>query len=260
MINFFPSLPFIWVFFVIVIIWTEISYTHFFLNAGKNNNGRVCCMVKCSVVTRKSPASLQAKGASSESLPQTQQQCEKRLSLSDKLDQNDDNKFRKTFPMPSCSYQVDKDLTTSASPTSMVGFKSYFSNKYLARPVPRSAPTSNQTSPSHHPGSQYRLKGGQLPGTVTAVPVNTSMTALASDALTSEQEENETQENVKTASDAVTQKDMKPRHHSAEDTFNSSCSPVSSPKLCGKSSPGRPPGETLQEAHHRKWCLSHLLP
>ena len=211
-----------------------------FLIAGKNSNGRVCCLVKCSVVTRKPPASsLQTKGASSEIIPQTQQQCEKRLSLIDKLDQSEDSKLKKTFPMPSCSYQVDKDLNTSASPTSMVGFKSYFSNKYLARPAPRSAPASNQTSPSHH-SSHCRFKGSKLPTTAGLMPIYTSaLKTLITDAAKCQIAEDDDREQRKITPDASEQREVKTGHHSAGDTFENNTSPSRSPKLSGKSSPGR---------------------
>ena len=131
--------------------------------------------------------------------------------------------------MPSCSYQVDKDLNTSAS---MVGFKSYFSNKYLARPVPRSAPASNQTSPSHH-FSHCRFKGSKLPTTAGLIPIYSSaLKTLAVDAAKFQIAEDEDR-------DSFEQREVKTRHHSAGDTFENNASPTKSPRLSGKSSPGK---------------------
>ena len=133
--------------------------------------------------------------------------------------------------MPSCSYQVDKDQNTSASPTSMVGFKSYFSNKYLTRPVPRSAPASNQTSPSHH-SSYYR--GSKLPTTAGLMPIcSSALKTLITDAAICQIAEDDD------TLDASEQREVKTRHHSVGDTFENSTSPTRSPKLSGKSSPGR---------------------
>ena len=140
--------------------------------------------------------------------------------------------------MPSCSYQVDKDLNTSASPTSMVGFKSYFSNKYLARPAPCSAPASNQMSPSHH-SSHCRFKGSKLPTTAGLMPIYTSaLKTLITDAVKCQIAEDDDREQWKITPDTSEQREVKMRHHSAGDTFENNTSPSRSPKLSGKSSPG----------------------
>ena len=207
----------------------------------------MCCLVKCSVVTRKPPASPQAKGASSDILPLNQpltqqQQCDKRLSLSDKLDLNKDtnqaHQFGKlyennTCPMPSCSYQVDKNATSptsASSSSSSVVLKSYFSNKYsLTQSCPQSAPASSQTSPSHC--VSYKLFSSKLPLAIGLQPTSSSSLRHLPSKGATKRVENEDHETA--------QKEAKTRHHSVGDTFDNDVSPKRSPRLSGKSSPGK---------------------
>ncbi len=117
-----------------------ILFFLFSANVGKNGNGRVCCLVKCSVVSRKALTPSQAKGASSESLPSSLLPlCDSASTKPFRQKSTNDN----LGPMPSCSDQaVDEDKSFVSGMTGS-RFLSFLSN------APSSAPASSHSTPRH---------------------------------------------------------------------------------------------------------------
>ncbi len=118
--------------------------------SGKNGNGRVCCLVKCSVVTKKNST---VKGASSESLPAGQLLCDKHTASDSQEPSKDSNETlddkvlsENDYPMPSCSYQVVKPRPIASS---VAGLPSRLPSRQSSQSCPSSAPTSSHSSPRH---------------------------------------------------------------------------------------------------------------
>ena len=131
-------------------------------------------------------------------------------------------------------------------PPSVVAFKSYFSNKYLMQSCPQSAPASSQTSPSHYV-SQYKLLSSMSPTAIVLQPKN--MKVLPSYEATERMESKHPQTPEKASSPAS--KEVKTRHNSVGDTLDNGTSPTRSPRLPGKSSPGK-----SQMKHSRRHTIA----